>query len=81
MRRTIYEYVRGEVHTNTIENVWSLLKRSIMDTFHHVNLKHLDLYVDELAWRINHRDEDLFMLTLRELVRDSGYMRYEDLVA
>ena len=33
-----YEYVQGEVHTNTIEDVWSLLKHSIMGTFHHVSV-------------------------------------------
>ena len=81
VNHSIYEYLRGDVHTNTIENVWSLLKRSIMGSFHHVNLKHLDLYLDELAWRITHREEDLWILTLRELMRDGGYVRYEDLVS
>ena len=42
------EFVRGDVHTNTVEGVWSLLKRSIIGAFHHVNVKHLDKYLSEL---------------------------------
>lgn len=51
----IKEYVRGNVHTNTIEGFWSQLKRSIHGTYHSVSPKHLQLYVDEFAWRYNHR--------------------------
>jgi transposase-like protein len=43
------EYVRGDVHTNGIENVWSLLKRSVTGTYHKLSVKHLDTYLDELA--------------------------------
>lgn len=41
------EYVRGEVHTNTIEGFWSQLKRSIHGTYHSVSAQHLQLYLDE----------------------------------
>ena len=41
------EFVRGDVHTNTVEGVWSLLKRSIIGEFHHVSIKHLDKYLIE----------------------------------
>jgi len=51
----IKEYVRGEVHTNTIEGFWSQLKRSLHGTYHSISPKHLQLYVDEFAWRYNHR--------------------------
>lgn len=50
------EYVRGEVHTNTIEGFWSQMKRSINGTYHAVSPKHLQSYVDEFAYRYNHRD-------------------------
>ena len=53
------EYVRGDVHTNTIEGFWSQLKRSIDGTFHSVSPKHLQSYVNEFAWRYNHRNSDL----------------------
>ena len=50
------EYVRGEVHTNSIEGVWSLLKRSIIGSYHQVSAKHLDSYLDELEFRYNNRE-------------------------
>ena len=63
------EWVRGDVHTNTMENVWSLLKRSIVGSFHHVSVKHLPAYLDELEWRFNNRhDPYIFRETLRVLV-------------
>jgi hypothetical protein len=49
------EYVRGLVHTQTIDSFWSLLKRGIMGTFHHVSAKYLPLYVAEFEWRYNNR--------------------------
>ncbi len=50
------EYVRGEAHTNSIESVWALLKRQIIGTHHWVSSKHLQKYVNEMAWRFNRRD-------------------------
>jgi transposase-like protein len=50
------EYVRGDVHTNSMENVWSLLKRSIIGSYHQVSAKHLDSYLDELEFRFNNRE-------------------------
>ena len=47
------EYVRGEAHTNGIESVWAVLKRSIHGTWHHVSPKHLGRYVNEAAFRLN----------------------------
>jgi transposase-like protein len=49
------EYVRGDVHTNTAEGFFSLLKRGIVGTFHHVDERHLWRYVDEFAFRYNNR--------------------------
>jgi transposase-like protein len=50
------EYARGDVHTNSMENVWSLLKRSIVGSYHQVSAKHLDAYLDELEFRFNNRE-------------------------
>jgi transposase-like protein len=50
------EYVRGDVHTNTVEGYFSLLKRGIIGTFHQVSKKHLPLYLAEFDHRYNHRD-------------------------
>lgn len=49
------EYVRGRVHTNGIENFWSLFKRGINGIYHQVSPKHLDRYCQEYAYRFNHR--------------------------
>jgi len=50
------EYARGNVHVNLAENWFSLLKRGVMGTFHHVSSKHLDRYVGEFQFRFNHRE-------------------------
>ncbi len=63
------EYVRGDVHTNSIENVWSLFKRSIMGSYHQLSVKHLDAYLDELEWRFNNRENPwLFRDTILRLL-------------
>lgn len=51
----VREYVRGTVHTNSIENFWSLFKRCIKGTWTHVEPFHLDRYAREQAWRFNNR--------------------------
>jgi transposase-like protein len=49
------EYVRGDVHTNTVEGFFSLLKRGVNGTFHHVSKGHLHRYCDEFAFRYENR--------------------------
>jgi transposase-like protein len=49
------EYVRGMVYTNSIEGFFSLIKRGVMGTYHHVSRKHLPKYVAEFEFRHNHR--------------------------
>lgn len=73
------EWVRGDVHTNTLENVWSLFKRSIIGSYHHLSVKHLDRYVDEFEFRFNNRDNPyLFRDTLLRLLATSN-LEYKDL--
>jgi transposase-like protein len=50
------EYARGKVHVTSMENVWSLLKRSIIGSYHQVSAKHLDAYLDVLEFRFNNRE-------------------------
>jgi transposase len=49
-------YVSGDVHTNTIEGFWSLVKRGIGGVYHAVSAKHLQGYLNEYSWRYNHRN-------------------------
>jgi transposase-like protein len=51
----IGEYVRGNAHTNTIEGYFSILKRGIVGTYHHVSAKHLKRYLAEFDFRYNNR--------------------------
>lgn len=65
-------YVNGNVHTNGIENFWSLLKRTIAGTYVSVEPFHLFRYVDEQAYRFNNRgpmnDGDRFRYLMRKVV-------------
>lgn len=55
------EYVRGNVHTANIDSFWSLLKRGIIGSFHHVSKDYLPLYVNEFAFKHNFRkDPNIF---------------------
>ena len=51
-------YVSGTAHTNTIEGFWSLVKRGISGVYHVASAKHLQGYLNEYAWRYNHREDD-----------------------
>jgi len=57
-------YTNGEIHTNSIESFWALLKRGIVGQFHKVSIRHLPKYIDEFCYRQNHREEDIFGLTI-----------------
>jgi transposase-like protein len=69
------EYVRGQVHTQGIENFWSLLKRGLKGTYVAVEPFHLDRYVDEQVFRFNNRatkdnpldDTDRFLLAVSQI--------------
>ncbi|HVN68184.1 MAG TPA: IS1595 family transposase, partial [Candidatus Binatia bacterium] len=56
VNHTLEEYVRGEVHTNTIENFWSVLKRMLGGTYIAVDAKHLAKYIEEEIFRYNERE-------------------------
>ncbi len=53
------EYVNGNIHTNTIENFWSILKRGVIGIYHVVTKKHLQKYVDEFVFRYNTRTKSI----------------------
>ena len=75
------EWVVGGVHTNSIEGVWSLFKRSIVGAFHKVSRKHLGRYLEELEWRFTNRNNDhIFRDTLQRIV-NTNHLTYERLTA
>lgn len=62
-------YVMGDIHTNTVESAFSLLKRGIAGTWHRLSAKHLAAYLEEMEFRFNRRSRpDLFLDTLRHMV-------------
>src|ERR1017187_767443 len=65
------EYVNGNVHTNTMENFWSLLKRGLHGTYISVEPFHLFRYIDEQTYRFNNRhmtDAERFDLAVKGIV-------------
>jgi len=69
IRHSLRIYVKGDIHTNTIESAFSLLKRGIVGTWHKISAKHLQAYCEEMTFRFNRRKRsDLFVDTLRHMV-------------
>jgi transposase-like protein len=74
-------YVDGDIHTNTVESAFSLLKRGIMGTWHRISAKHLAAYLDEMTFRFNRRKSStLFLDTLRHMVT-APVLTFEKLTA
>ncbi len=74
-------YVDGDIHTNTVESAFSLLKRGIIGTWHRISAKHLAAYLSEMEFRFNRRKRsDLFVDTLRHMVTASS-LTFERLTA
>lgn len=69
------EYVKGDIHTNTIESFWAILKRGIIGQFHKVSKKHLQKYLNEFEYRYNRRNletKDVFNnLLMRAVLKSS----------
>ena len=75
------EWVRGDVHTNTVEGAFGLLKRSIVGSFHQISTKHIDRYLTEAEFKYNNRKNPyLFRDTLRKLVT-TDHIEYKKLTA
>lgn len=73
------EWVRGDVHTNTVESVWSLFDRGVIGAYHKLSVKHLPAYLDEFAFRFNNRNNPfLFRDTILALV-EADALTFKDL--
>ena len=76
------EYVQGEVHTNGIESLWSMLKRAQKGAFHKSSRKHLDRYVLEFAGRHNVREQDTIeQISSTRSGMERKRLRYKQLIA
>ena len=74
-------YAHGDVHTNTVESAFSLLKRGIVGTWHKVDAKHLPAYLDEMCFRFNNRKNPyLFRDTIMKLIQ-APHLEYKELTA
>jgi|SRR5579872_56689 len=74
-------YVDGDIHTNTVEPAFWLLKRGIIGTWHRISAKHLGAYLAEMEFRLNRRNNpDLFMDTLRHMVT-APVLTFQELTA
>jgi transposase-like protein len=81
VRHSKEEWVVGDVHTNNMEGVWGLFKRSIVGAYHKISHKHLDRYIDEFEFRFNNRNNPyIFRDAMRELMI-SGNIEYKTLTA
>ncbi len=72
VKHSVGEYVRGDVHTNTIEGFFSIFKRGMYGTFHSVSKKHLHRYCSEFEFRYNLRDVDDGERTVRAIRKAEG---------
>jgi transposase-like protein len=77
----IGEYVRGDVHSQTVERASSLFKRSIVGSFHQISEKHVDRYLDEFEFRFNNRRNPYQFRDVLLRLMDAKAMPYNTLTA
>lgn len=77
----LHIYVAGDVHTNTIENFWSVLKRGLYGIYHQVSDKHLERYLNEFSARFNSRKSTECDKFKTFLAQSNGRLKYSDLIA
>jgi transposase-like protein len=81
IRHKGHVYVDGDIHTNTVESAFSLLKRGVIGTWHRISAKHLAAYLDEMTFRFNRRKSPaLFLDTLRHMIT-APVLTFEKLTA
>ena len=80
VNHSAHEWVRGDVHTGTIDGYWGLLKRGVIGSFHQISVKHLHRYLSEFQFKWNHRKaQNIFALVVGALVIGAA-LPYEKLI-
>jgi transposase-like protein len=74
------EWVRGQVHTNTVESVWSLFDRAVIGSYHKLSVKHLPAYLDEFAFRWNNRTNPFLFRDVLIRLLSAEVLPYSELV-
>jgi transposase-like protein len=80
VRHSAEEWVRGDVHTNTVESAWSLLKRSVVGTYHQISVKHLDAYLAEMEFRFNRRENPYLFRDILLVLLHGDALPYRKLI-
>ena len=81
VKHSVGEYVRDQVSTNGIESFWSMLKRGITGTYHHLSEKHLQRYAEEFAGRHNVREMDTIdQMSLAVQEAEGKRLPYKELI-
>lgn len=73
------EYARDNVHTNTIEGFWGLMKRGYVGVYHYISSKHLSAYCDEFTFRYSTREDSTFVRFNKTLARSEKRLTYRTL--
>lgn len=81
VNHSIGEYVRDDVHTNSIESVWALFRRQIIGTHHFLSPKHISRYLGEMTWRFNLRGMEEGDRVNALLSQTEGRLTYKALIA
>ena len=79
VKHRVHEYVRGNVHTNSIEGVWSHFKRSMRGTFFRPSRKHLGKYCAEFEFKFNNRNIDNFARLEKALLNSCIRVKQTDI--
>lgn len=83
IRHSRKQYVEGNIHTNSIESFWALFKRNYHGTYHSMSKKHLQRYINEVAFRFNNRADSLAEKfdAVTAKISKCGSMSYKTLTA
>jgi len=64
-----FQHIKGDIHTNTIESFWAIVKRAVYGVYHRISVKYLQTYINEFSFRYNNRNiDDSFDLVLKNAI-------------